>query len=155
MQQNYESWDKETEKNPVKYLLCVVHTTCHFLVYIIRWFRILVLIINIRACQDCFDTSARINFILILVHKSSSSFQHITGKISVKGIWRLIRNNTINNIESNLNIFIQILKTTLMLKKFIFLYNLSESELKVFCNYTKESIIFLRYVGNWSYSGTI
>lgn len=97
MQQNYESWDKETEKNPVKYLLCVVHTTCHFLVYIIRWFRILVLIINIRACQDCFDTSARINFILILVHKSSSSFQHITGKISVKGIWRLIRNNTINN----------------------------------------------------------
>lgn len=98
MQQNYESWDKETEKKKtVKYLLCVVHTTCHFLVYIIRWFRILVLIINIRACQDCFDTSARINFILILVHKSSSSFQHITGKISVKGIWRLIRNNTINN----------------------------------------------------------
>lgn len=97
MQQNYESWDKETEKNPVKYLLCVVHTTCHFLVYIIRWFRMLVLIINIRACQDCFDTSARINFILILVHKSSSSFEHITGKISVKGIWRMIRNNTINN----------------------------------------------------------
>lgn len=88
---------KKLKKNPVKYLLCVVHTTCHFLVYIIRWFRILVLIINIRACQDCFDTSARINFILILVHKSSSSFQHITGKISVKGIWRLIRNNTINN----------------------------------------------------------
>lgn len=98
MQQHYESWDKETEKkNPVKYLLCVVHTTCHFLVYIIRWFRILLLIINIRACQDCFDTSARINFILILVHKSSSSFEHITGKISVKGIWRMIRNNTINN----------------------------------------------------------
>lgn len=88
---------KKLEKKPVKYLSCVVHTTCHFLVYIIRWFRILVLIINIRACQDCFDTSARINFILILVHKSSSSFQQITGKISVKGIWRLIRNNTINN----------------------------------------------------------
>lgn len=30
-----------------------------------------------------------------------------------------------------------------MLKKFIFLYNLSESELKVFNNYTKESIISL------------
>lgn len=88
---------KKLKEKPVKYLLCVVHTTCHFLVYIIRWFRILVLIINIRACQDCFDTSARINFILILVHKSSSSFEHITGKISVKGIWRLIRNNTINN----------------------------------------------------------